>query len=821
MSDRCRSLVRLLLIVFAASAIWACEGDNGQDGAPGPAGPPGADGPPGPAGPPADTASGIGDGSLLTPEDIARFGKLQATITNVEVSSPPVVEFTVLDQNDNPALGIAASAVRFTFAKLVPGTPEANGGLPYWQNYVNRTRSSDLPGGLANVIQPTVESGGELEELGDGKYRYTFINDVTSVTEPVEVLWEPTLTHRVGMEIRLDSDSGARRPMAPDNPVYDFVPEEGAAGSGVTKNIVDTGNCEGCHYEFAEHGGPKKTVEYCVTCHNPGNVEADSGESMDMAYLAHSIHRGHDRVPSFILAGGADDFSEVHYPQSVTYCETCHVASDDGYPEDGNAWDEGATAKSCGGCHADGLVAKDFDPITGQATYFFDHSVSTVDLGEQEDGSCAGCHLGAIPTAGPALAIHRSIRGDDRARAEAGDNFVFEIIGATNTGPGETPVVTFRVTNPAGDPYDILTDPEFDLATEDPGGNKPAALNLYVQWATADYYGGDENGQVLGARINNSLSVSAIQDLNFRDAGYPYRMYLGAIQDAIVNGDGTANADGSFTVPFFRALPDAFTGDVVIGLGGHPAWEFTDADGVTGYDRAAVVSALYFPGGPGRERQAAFSADNCNDCHKRIQAHGANRNGNAEFCLMCHNGDAAVCSVNPEADGSCAIGELDDRGNPIYEEGYHFGRMIHAIHAGSPTYEGGAFADVEFPQNIANCEACHIRDDQDEPLYNVARTTARAVSSSQGSDIRVWTDDIATTPTAAACGSCHTDAAAQSHFVTQGGQVDALKCEILGADCGALDGSSGSGLPNGQEACAVCHKAGATFETSKYHNPGL
>jgi OmcA/MtrC family decaheme c-type cytochrome len=302
------------------------------------------------------------------------------------------------------------------------------------------------------------------------------------------------------------------------------------------------------------------------------------------------------------------------------------------------------------------------------------------------------------------------------------------------------------------------------------------------------------------------------------DAGYPYRMYLGAIQDAIVNGDGTANADGSFTVPFFRALPDSFTGDVVIGLGGHPAWEFTDADGVTGYDRAAVVSAVYFPG---EKRQAAFSADNCNDCHKRIQAHGANRNGNAEFCLICHNGDAAVCSVNPEADGSCAIGELDDRGNPIYEEGYHFGRMIHAIHAGSPTYEGGKFADVEFPQNIANCEACHIRDDQDEPLYNVARTTARAVSSSQGSDIRVWTDDIATTPTAAACGACHTDAAAQSHFVTQGGQVDALKCEILGADCGALDGSSGSGLPNGQEACAVCHKAGATFETSKYHNPGL
>jgi len=28
-------------------------------------------------------------------------------------------------------------------------------------------------------------------------------------------------------------------------------------------------------------------------------------------------------------------------------------------------------------------------------------------------------------------------------------------------------------------------------------------------------------------------------------------------------------------------------------------------------------------------------------------------------------------------------------------------------------------------------------------------------------------------------------------------------------------------LPNGQEACAVCHGAGSEFETSQYHNPGI
>jgi OmcA/MtrC family decaheme c-type cytochrome len=432
--------------------------------------------------------------------------------------------------------------------------------------------------------------------------------------------------------------------------------------------------------------------------------------------------------------------------------------------------------------------------VTGKAEYSFDHTAAGADVpvGIAQDGLCMGCHLGAISTAGPPLAIHSNIRGDARARAEAGDNFVFEFLNATNTGPGETPVVTFRVTDPAGTPYDIMNDPEFT--------DSNAALNLYVQWATADYYGGDENGLVQGGRINDDLSTQAIQDLNFRDTGYAIRMRLGAIKDVAV-----ANADGSFTVTFYRALPDVFTGDVVFGLGGHPALETTDADGVTAFERAATVSAVFFPGAP---RQAAFDSASCNNCHNRLQAHGANRNGNYEFCLMCHNADAAVCTSNPAPDGSCPVGET--------QEGYHFGRMIHSIHSASTTFEGGAFAGVTFPQNVANCEACHIPG-----TYNVARTTARAVSTNQGSDIRVWTDDIASTPNAAVCGVCHDSTAASGHFESQAGQVDDLKCTIVGAGCGAVDGSSGGGVPNGQEACAVCHGTGAEFETSKFHNPGI
>jgi OmcA/MtrC family decaheme c-type cytochrome len=432
-------------------------------------------------------------------------------------------------------------------------------------------------------------------------------------------------------------------------------------------------------------------------------------------------------------------------------------------------------------------------------------------VGIVDDGQCASCHLGAIANAGPPLAIHSAIAGDQRARKAAGDNFVYDIMSVTNTAPGETPVVTFRVTDPAGTPYDILTDPEFDRTVT--GG--VAELNLYVQWSTDAYYGGDENGQVVGARINNDLSVSDIQALNFRDTGYAQRIALGGIQDRAVD-----NGDGSYSVTFFQPLPANFTGDLVAAMGGHPAWQMTDNDGNVYWERGAAVSAVYFPG---KARVAAHDSDKCNNCHNRLMEHGANRNGNAEFCLICHNGDAAVCrdSPNPAPDpvtGACPAGNTN--------EGYSFGRMVHAIHTGDETFEldepedTPGWSHVHFPQQPQNCEnACHTRDANNNPLWNVARATARAVSTDMGSNIAVWTDDIATTPTAAVCGVCHSDTAARGHFESQGGQVDDLKCTIVGAECTNPDGSAGTGLPNGQEACAVCHGTGSEFETSTFHKP--
>jgi OmcA/MtrC family decaheme c-type cytochrome len=352
----------------------------------------------------------------------------------VTVASPPVVNFTVNDGSGNPAEGIASGHVWFTFVKLVPNTdPAVNGGLPYWQNYVNRVedvannvegRGSDF---LDLSIQATTDSSGALVETAPGVYQYTFATDVTNVTSPIAVAWEPDLCHRVGLEIRLDGPG--ETPLAPFNPVFDFVPETGGDCTGVSRNILSTDKCEGCHYEFAFHGGPRKSMEYCVTCHNRGTVDQDSGNSLDFAHLLHSVHMGDDRDPSglnpFKIWGYADfehDYSEVHFPQSKTFCETCH---DGAVTEDGDAWNEGATAKTCGGCHFDGLVAANFDAVTGEAEYQFDHAAAEAAGGSfgavTDDGQCASCHLGSISTAGPPLAIHSTIRGDQRARKAAGD----------------------------------------------------------------------------------------------------------------------------------------------------------------------------------------------------------------------------------------------------------------------------------------------------------------------------------------------------------------------------------------------------------------
>jgi OmcA/MtrC family decaheme c-type cytochrome len=712
-------------------------------------------------------------------------------------------------------MGLATSVVWFTFAKLIPAELDGDGRVAVparWQSYINRVENSagdpvdngDFPGNespdvLDQAVQATNDNafaGGSLVELSPGNYRYTFGNDVTNITSPIAVAWEPSLIHRVGLEIRLGGEGEV--PLAPFNPVYDFIPATGLPTTASERDVAATENCNACHFEFALHGGPRKSVEYCVTCHNAGTYDEDTGEALDMAYLAHSIHMGEDRASDYVIygyGGSEHDYSEVTYPQSKTFCETCHDASN---AANGDAWNEVATAKTCGGCHVDGLVA-DFrvspnpDPTTGQLAYAFDHAAAGADGGfnaNVQDGECSTCHLtNGINTAGPALAIHSRISGDQRFAYELGKDFVFEILdvrdGAAddpnddNDGylePGEVPRIQFRITDSGGTPY-----------TELPDGN----VRIYVAWTTDDIYNGDENGDNLGWREQSDALLGP---------GLPHRLEDENILDYVVS-----NVGGTFTVDYFRAVPEDITGHVVVAMAGHPeAKDVENADGdIVDEDSSPVSKVVYVTGNaPGQvaplddqsPRQVAFTAETCNACHKHIEFHGGNRNGDPAVCLICHTAENAT----------------DDDGGFSQDYSFAMGYMIHEIHSADADYADGEFAHVTYPQSVANCETCHVGDS-----YNVAREKARAVSTDGGASEEIWTDDTATTPSAAACGACHSSQTAKNHFATVGGaQVDALKSDIE-----AL--SPWPGIPTGQEGCGVCHGAGSIYDTAQFHNPGV
>ena len=72
------------------------------------------------------------------------------------------------------------------------------------------------------------------------------------------------------------------------NGIFDFVPAGGAPT--FTRLIVDNDTCDACHDVLNFHGGARTDVTYCVTCHNPSSVDGNSGNTIDMKRLIHSIH---------------------------------------------------------------------------------------------------------------------------------------------------------------------------------------------------------------------------------------------------------------------------------------------------------------------------------------------------------------------------------------------------------------------------------------------------------------------------------------------------------------------------------------------------
>lgn len=712
-----RSRLPLIAVLALAATIGlaGCSGDSADDvaGSTGPTGPVGPTGPTGPTVPPTvPIESGgpvtIGDGTPLTAEQIEQIGGLVATVDSVTLTATPspVVEFTVKTVHGGPVLGLTPTVTRFMVSKLVN---DPAGRVPSrWQSYVNRsvTPSTGSPAVLANAIQANTETAATARwvELGDGKYRYTYAVDLDNVTAPIAVAYEPALTHRVGLEIRM---SGAAEELAPDNPVKDFVPN-GGVGSG-SKLVAATENCADCHVRFDLHGGPRRTNEYCVTCHNPGTVDPDTGEDLGMAYMTHSIHLGEARGEHFKVWGftGEFDFSEVTYPQSTLFCETCHTES--AAAPDGDDWKLRPSTAACGGCHVEGVEKTGPDPTTGRYTYRFQHS--TFDFAAT-DVDCVGCHrVGGA--AGDILETHQKPVFDSgnrnvRFSVERGRDFSYEIRSVTDAVASKAPTVKFRILD-KGVPVDVT--------------NLTAAngqLSLGLAWSTKDFHNvADLSTGVLAGARGRSLVIDLI-----------------ANKAALV-----ADVEGGFTYTLASALPAGVNGDVMVTLYGRR--QFADDS------RAYPQSAVFFPGA---ERQELVSQEKCENCHEFVEAHGGSRAGNPMMCNACHNssGGWAAEGFGPIAFGAFAhnlhAGKIEEIGEITYPQSLSRCEACHL--------EGTYYA--------ARTDALPISTDAGPDQDLVA-------SGIQNQNLF---DDTWDSATAGTCGTCHNSGPAKAHMAQNGGAFD-------------------------------------------------
>ena len=709
------------------AAVLLLAGCSGDDGIAGVAGVP-----------------GVGTSSTATSIGFA--------VDSITIASPPVVDFTLTNEDGVRYTGLVAGQIRFTFAKLVPGT---NGNPSYWQSYINRTETPVVGPGTQTTMQATSESNGTLVNNLDGTYRYTFATDVTNVTSPLGVSYEPGLTHRLGVQI-----GGGDTPVA--NATYDWRPSDGATAGLTGRDIVQTASCNECHGKLALHGGGRIETKLCVTCHNPGTTDANSTNTVDFKVMIHKIHRG-EFLPS-VEAGGEyaiwgfrdtkHDYSEVVFPQDIRNCTKCHDSTDAATPQGGN-WDTEMSVEACGSCH------DDVNFTTGAG-----HTSGNI---VAQNGECTICHSsgGFAPTPAEAHAIPSKT---------AGAKFKFTLVSVTNTAPGEFPVITYKVTDPTNG------DAAYNLASGSAWtntANGASRLAADIGWSASDYH---NTGNGSATTPASAVSLNALAASTGNNA-------------APVN-----NGDGTFTVTSLRAVPANVTGTGVVALEGHPAADY-DGDGAF-TDRVPVKTAvLYFPitDATAVPRREVVDIAKCNQCHDQLTLHGSNRTDEPRVCVICHNANNTDIARRPVDPTTAADG--------LKERTIDFKVMIHAIHGAAHRENpyivygfGGSvndFSTVEFPGVLNNCTTCHKTNTFAVPL----KPEVQANTIDTGASRTDPADDTNVTPTAAVCSSCHDEVLAQTHMEQNGANF------LMSGDPGSYN-----------ETCAICHGPGRIADLAEVHS---
>ncbi len=338
------------------------EGSQGEQGEQGPTGPPGQQGPAG------ESAYIPGDGLNVTILDV-----------QIPVDRKPVVTFSLSDGDGVPVKisDLDSGGLRFIIAAI---KVDNQTGLTSYENYVTTTETgsnytidgTEMTPALPSALQGTYErENGKAAEIKAGTFSFTF-----ETTLPAN--YNTSATHVVGIFAYKNN----REDVA--NAIYTFVPD--GSGVSVTRLVSTTDTCNVCHEPLAFHGGVRQEFALCILCHTPQTVDPESGNTVDFKVLIHKIHAG-AHLPSvengtsyYIVGHGQSvhNYSEIHWPQDIRSCQTCHTGSE------GDNYMLAPSRDACSSCHDDVDFATGTNHTGGAQT---------------SDELCSSCHASDSITA--------------------------------------------------------------------------------------------------------------------------------------------------------------------------------------------------------------------------------------------------------------------------------------------------------------------------------------------------------------------------------------------------------------------------------------
>jgi OmcA/MtrC family decaheme c-type cytochrome len=763
----------------------------------------------------------------------------KAEITSAAINSPTVVNFK-LSADGKPLVGLTSN-LSFAVAKLIPATPSVPSK---WVSYI-------VVGNTGTPGRPSTENNGTLVDNGDGSYTYTFNRLITGGTGSVQaavaaftnsgnnrkedlgdLTYNPNLVHRVTVQLSGNrAYSGTNIALRnPENAAYDFIPATGqAVPSG--REIVKNTNCNECHQQLNHmgfHGGGRWDAQYCMVCHTDqrkfGRLSTDSNYVSAHGFavndMRHMVHKLHMEGGYPMLSGGQK------------MCVKCHVGeSDKDHPglsskvaANGDNWKLKPSIHACTGCHTGlnfqtGAITK----INGQTST---HPLTPL----SDDSTCAGCHAAGNSVA-PTKAIDVVHRTTDKTKHNpvlpAGLHHIeYEIASASASATvpegktGLTATVKFRIKKDGSAITFNSTSPILTGFTGSP--------NIFMAYARAQDGINPADFNLLGRNNAQPGSVS-LQNL------------LAGTGGSMAGPD----ADGYYTATIDNAFPADATRRAVNLQG-----TFTQAAGTNGIAANTArhaITAVRSVETTANSRRTVVDSSKCSNCHEWFKGHGGSRVYETGVCIQCHNpnmsttGHAlASTSITGLSDTNKALlvqwgvfSSLDEL-NAVNNDGVaqklpsisnNFKDLIHNIHKGenhdSPFFNlrGGQgivydFSHVVFPGVLKNCQTCHAPGTHNNVPTTALASTVRAVNAdyaaaqtranAQASLTTVGTnpDDLVTTPSTAACMSCHSDAAAQNHMQLNGGQIKVKRANHNSAN----------------ESCATCHGPGATFNVDKVHS---